>query len=716
MITILACVFQFAQLAIQLILSGFLCGVEPVVDGVSSLPEVPIHFETAGVWDEPLSLSPNGKFIIGDGHDAQERTFGILWDATTGKVFRRWQVNERSQILVMSPDGALVSGKDWSTDLPLWEAATGKDLTWKNVHSKPVCAVAFAPDAKSIATAGMDNTVKFWDLKTAACTASFSGSVGEYGHIAISPNGQMLAAVNKDGGFWIWNVATGKEAWHFHGPKEQIYRLAFSPDGAVLATGGENSIRLWDVKSGREKAVLKHPQRVWCLAFSPDSKMLASSCWESTEEESLKIWDLASNKEIFSFKPDAPGIDDVAFTPDGKRLYVRCPRIRVYDVAKLLRWQRPQNRVTVRKQGARIISFAFCPDGKRFATASENEPVKVWDASSGAELLSLGKPKADGWDVSYSPNGRTLLATSNAGEPIHAEVKLWDAVSGKERASFQQDVSFPKPVFSPTSRLLAISKEGRIALWDLETGNYHKMLPGFPDWNRSLAFSPEGRTLATACEIPADPFQAGRKWHLKLWDVATGKPSSMWTKEPDGGDISLAFNPDGKILTSYIRIGRALGDMGPCYYLTIRDLATGIELFSTTDAFSQPLFTPDSRSFISITNNSDIGLWDTIRGAKRILVRDDDYASNLLLSPNGRILITSRTSEKNNSFTRVWDFGTGRKMAVLEDARPLGFSPDSKTLVTTGQKGDIRLWHLPTLGGFRQANWLSYGANPGKMP
>ena len=96
--------------------------------------------------------------------------------------------------------------------------------------------------------------------------------------------------------------------------------------------------------------LLKHPHETWCVAISPDNQLLATSCFENTEEErptDLKIWDMRTNRELLSFKPDGLHIEKLSFSPDGKHLYVFCPEVRVFEVAaSLLRWKRPPSRCT----------------------------------------------------------------------------------------------------------------------------------------------------------------------------------------------------------------------------------------------------------------------------------------------------------------------------------------------------------------------------------
>ena len=152
--------------------------------------------------------------------------------------------------------------------------------------------------------------------------------------------------------------------------------MAFSPDGQRLASASyDQTVKIWDSATGKELFALKgHAGTVWSVAFSPDGQRLASASWDQT----VKIWDSATGKELFALKGHAGPVRSVAFSPDGQRL----------------------------------------------ASASDDQTVKIWDSATGKELLAF-KGYA-GWvlSVAFSPDGQRL-ASANMDGSIH----LWETAS-----------------------------------------------------------------------------------------------------------------------------------------------------------------------------------------------------------------------------------------------------------------------------------------------
>jgi hypothetical protein len=295
---------------------------------------------------------------------------------------------------------------------PPGAAALGDELP------EPVSALRFAPDGRSLVTAGADGWVRVWDVASRAQTRTVwcGGAVH-----ALAPDASLAVTTGPD--LAVVDVATGRVA--FSRPT-RVACAEIAPGGATLAiVDSDGAVRLLDARSGLEVRRLPQIAGTACLAFSPDGKALAAG------SRPLWIADVATGRELVR----APFLGDViAFSPDGKLLAKGDGAwIRVASTDAI---ERP--RATLQCQHA-VRAIAFSPDGATLASGD-----------------------------------RKLFAA-----PGHeaAAVRLWDIASGKERLVIEVAmpsvgalVAAPGPVFSPDGGTLAVSDGKRIRLFDVATG------------------------------------------------------------------------------------------------------------------------------------------------------------------------------------------------------------------------------------------------------
>jgi RNA polymerase sigma factor (sigma-70 family) len=302
------------------------------------------------------------------------------------------------------------------------------------------------------------------------------------------------------------------------GSKDELTSVKFSPDGRQLATAGlDGSVQLWDVASAKELRRFETGAPVYSIALSPDGKVLATGGGGRDKAGMGKLWDLSTGAEVVQFE----GRDD---TGDPNKAPVRFK-----DTA------RP----------ATVTAVAFAPDGASLAYGTRGQFVAVWDIGPRRQRTTMAWPTGAVFCVAFAPNGELLAAAGGAefldeGNKVGG-VTLFDAASGKAMTTLGgiRD-TVTSVAFAPDGKTLASGGfDKAVRAWDVGTGREVWRSEGHSRVVRSVAFSPDGRILASGS------FDGT----VKLWDARTGKELAT-LQGPGGGILSVAFSPDGRMLAS----------------------------------------------------------------------------------------------------------------------------------------------------------------------
>jgi WD40 repeat protein len=428
--------------------------------------------------------------------------------------------------------------------------------------------------------------------------------------------------------------------------------LCLSPDGRTLAVGcRDNTVRLWEVAAGRERAVLEgHTGWAHGLAFSPDGKVLASGAYDGT----VRLWDAATGRALATLTGVMEVVMWVALSPDARSLAVggggwkQPGRVELWDVSDMLGPAQqaglagaPAAAADVRPraavEGAALSSAAFSADGRFLALGSSNT-VQVWDQAARKQLFILRGHRAWVWTVAFSPDSQTLASACMDGT-----VKLWDLTTGQCRATLGGHTDKVWDVaFSPDGRaLVSASEDNSVRLWDVATGKPQKVLGTHDSHAYAALFTADGRAVVSA-DINGD---------VRLWDVASGKVLAHL--DGHAAVVRLALSGDGKTLAT-------------------------------------------------ASHDRTVKLWDLgTRQLLRTLRGHTLPVERAAFSPDGRLLATVSgdfQQPRTPGEVKLWDVASGRELVSLKGhggpVHGVAFTPDGQTLATASADGTAKLWDV----------------------
>jgi len=575
---------------------------------------------------DSIALSPDGHTLAAHSGDGRIR----IWDLPGGRLRHTFTGHNASEVAVFSPDGRTLAVATGGL-IGLWDPVTGRKLRTLTVPDGSVRGMAFSPDGRTVAAAS-PAAVRVWDVATGRTRFTRRSDPQA---VAFGPDGRTVAAASLNGRVRVWDVATGRTRTA-HGDQTKSDAVAFSPDGRTYAVvRADGSVQLREVATGIvRRTITDGPIGSNGMAFAPDGRTLAIP----GSGDKVRLWDTASGTALATVTAGhhGRGAMQVALSADGRTLVTSSnldPTVRVHDLSA----DYPQATLPG-PAGTYIADMAFSPNGRTVATVRQGPPgrgsVQVWDVRTGDReaTLALDTDLALRGEqlpvtvsrlgaVGFSPTGRALAARAVK----NGVIEVRDVATGRLRQSRALG-AIDTGAFSPDgTRLAIVGAEGSVRIWHLSTGALLTAHTGHDGPVRAVAFTPDGRTLAVVDVEASD--------EVTLLDAATGRAQRI-IKPGARSPLSLAFSPDGHTLATASSGGS----------VKTWDARTGQveDSFSVSGEVGAPAFSPDGRT-LAAGSVRGVQLWDLATSQTRITLPTRSVAA-VAFSPDGRTLAISTGS------------------------------------------------------------------------
>jgi WD40 repeat protein len=647
-------------------------------------------------------------------------------------AWRPAQINDE----LTQPSETKVEAEQVRTDAhgdPLPSGALARLGTVRFRHASAVNAMAFSSDGKILVSAG--STTRLWDVDTGKELGHLRSQHATIFSVAISPDAKIIAEIGttptstSDDVIHLRNATTGHEIGRLPGDQnldgvngkklkpvpKALSIVRFAPDGKSLASASNPShgigrtiaeragiVRLWDLATQKElRAFQCDAGPVRSLQFASNGTLLA---WAG-DYPRLVLHDVEKGKELASFTlPQREYYGAGALSPDGKIVALGRenpstdafgnsefrPTIELRDFASgRLLWQIPAHTTSV-------SSLLFSPDGKKLAWTGGQRLVRICDTATGKLLVPRDGHAAEINYVHFTPDGTQLVSGS-----LDRTARVWDVATQKELRRIETGQGYFETIaLSPDGKSLAAPRGPR--LWEVASGKEQSQFGQQQQAIHHVAFSPDGRTLAAQ----------GKDRAIHIWEVATGGELRHFGEQLPAETplVALAFSPDAKILATT----NDHGTMRASGKINLWDPATGDEIRSfdlphRMVSFLSLGFSPDGKLLVTAsrgTQDTGMHLWKVETGEE---VGPFDRQGGpffpvqaVVFSPDGKFLASAEGDNAvrfwEESTVRLWDVATRQEIHRWTGHRgrvlSLAFSPDGKKLASGAGDTTVLVWDV----------------------
>lgn len=627
-----------------------------------------------------------------------QQTISLLWETPAHAEPLNVLPLDGTQpsLVALNSDGSLLACGTRRGAVHVWSVGDARLLFTLDAHVDQVLAMAFSPDGKLLATAGLaslaeDNRgpapyvpgVRFWRLNDGVLYRQILGLPAQPLALAFSADSRDLAAALANGTVSVWRVAKRQLLRRRVAKAVPFAFASFSPNGQLLAAGSGNAVGIWRAADGELVANHQVHSPIYRLAFNHDGTALAMVC----ENGNLEAWlsGAEGGTRTFTALAQHPGLGEPGLVRPGE----------------------PRDQDGVLRCGQ------FTPDGKLLLGAGSTH-LACFDATSGRLISAV--PCVDVEALAISPDGAVVVCAHDSGE-----VSIWPIGGGRGLAvSSSHTASITALACSQDGALVASGgREGMVSLWRASDGRLESTLAGLgEDGPLALAFCGHGGKLAVVCAKHAAVWRLNDgQWTGHL--VELKQPNAVFS--PDGRTLAVAENNTIKVreaetlllkfshqlkeaTVSSIAVSSegttvALGLIrGSEHLLALQSTSGGAHPLAAHDAVVAPLAISSDGRLVACAVGHRLYVYDVSDGQCRCTIDCAQDVRSLAFSPDGRTLACAVGN-------RVLLYSTpeGDSLASIDAhaaaVTALVFAADGSWLASGGEDGLLRIWRPSTNAG-----------------
>jgi WD40 repeat protein/tetratricopeptide (TPR) repeat protein len=576
-----------------------------------------------------------------------------------------------------APDGLTLALGDSLGGVSLWDVATGRERKALFAHVDAVRAITYSPDGRKMASGSDDGKIVVWDIDSDKPVQVLNAHVDRVNGLAFSrPDGKLLASASSDGSVRLWDVSTGKQVRTLYGHAGGVQALAFGRDERQLATAGaDNRVVVWNAQESRVLYSLR-TERLFDLDFSVDGSLLAVA-----DGDQVQIWDTATRGRRSTLTGHTNSVIRVRFSRDQRQVATASydGTVRVWRLPRDDRDKQGQAVQTTRfpPETVRFNSLALSPTGDTVAATvaitgtpsrSTEGAATIWNVAGGGELLTL-----EGWEtaveaVAFSPDDRSLIAAGGN----DGRVQTWDLTGTRRDVPFKDTRTSTRALAYCSKGLLAIG-DGNDTVVLLPGEGTPLRLSGHRDVVYDLAFSPDGSRIVSA----------SKDGSAIAWELPSGKQQKVLDKDA-APMMAVAYSADGKTIATTSE-GKSIKLWRDGTWELLREIK--VRKF---DMFLDLAFTADSRKLVSSGMDKKVRIWDLDTGAEVCVLKGHtEVVSAVAIS--GNHLATAADDGIRLWDLRSYD--QVEAFAVRSHGiRSLAFSPNGRYLAAGARDGVVRVY------------------------